>query len=145
MSNFKDFVKTEEKKKQKEKINKFFDYIADNIVNIIKGIYVLSIIFAILYVVFAKSSHTYDTNIVSINEVYNVYVNKSDTTYSMNIQSKKDNIYLKVSLNKTEYNTFKEAYNKKITKYLYRDDNGFFFVCIIYIIASIFIIGGNRD
>ena len=144
MSNFKNFVKTEEKKKQKEKINKFFDYIADNIGDIFLGIYILSIVFSLLYVIFAKSSHTYETNIVSINEIHNVYVNKTDTTYHMNIESKKDELYLKVNLSKDEYVSYKNAYNKKITKYLYEDVSGFYFIVIIYLVVSIFVIG-NRD
>ena len=144
MSNFKNFVKTEEKKKHKEKINKFFDYIADNIGDIFLGIYILSIVFSLLYVIFAKSSHTYETNIVSINEIHNVYVNKTDTTYHMNIESKKDELYLKVNLSKDEYVSYKNAYNKKITKYLYEDVSGFYFIVIIYLVVSIFVIG-NRD
>lgn len=144
MSNFKEFVKTEDKKKRKEKIDRFLKYIDDNIGDIFLGIYILSVVFSLLYVIFAKSSHTYDTNIVSINEVYNVYVNKTDTTYHMNIESKKDELYLKVDLNKDEYNSYKDAYNKKITKYLYKDINGFYFIVFIYLVVSIFIIG-NRD
>lgn len=127
---FKSFVK---KETRKEKIKKVEYFLANNGKYITIGAYILSIVFALLYCIFADSYTEYDSKINSITANFKTYVNDIDTSYNMNITINQTQEIKNIELTKKEYNNYYNSYNNGVRKYLYSKNNWFYFVCFIYL------------